>query len=176
MTRINFDELQTLGNLFYESGAFPDIQTAAQAMIKILCGSELGFDPITSMSAIHFINGKPVLSAAAQAALIKDSGKYDFRIVEHSAMRCNIELFSKSEAGEWQPLAVEEFTIDDAKRAGLTSGANREAWDKHPKNMLFARCVSNALRFHCADLLHSEIGDPEEGEPAEFTEQQDKHV
>ena len=67
-----------LGKAFAESGMFPDIKSAAQAIVKIQAGAELGIGPFQSMSGIHIISGKPTIGAGVMAAMVKGSGKYDY--------------------------------------------------------------------------------------------------
>ena len=42
------------------------------------------------------------------------------------------------------------LTIKDAAKAGLV---NKDVWKNYPKNMLFARAVSNACRFYCPEVI-----------------------
>ena len=85
LAKLNMRELRDLAGIMLESGAFPDIKTAAQAMVKVIAGNELGFSPIVSMTGIHFFQGKVSLGANLIASLIKDSGKYEYKITEHTA-------------------------------------------------------------------------------------------
>jgi DUF1365 family protein len=39
-----------------KSGLFPDVKTASQAVVKILCGKELGLSPFQSMKDLYIIN------------------------------------------------------------------------------------------------------------------------
>ena len=45
---------------------------------------------------------------------------------------------------------TDEFTIKDAAKAGIV---NKEVWKSYPRNMLFARAVSNGARLYCADIV-----------------------
>jgi hypothetical protein len=42
------------------------------------------------------------------------------------------------------------FTMKDAARAGLV---NKDNWKNYPKNMLFARALSNACGFYCPEVV-----------------------
>jgi hypothetical protein len=55
-----------------------------------------------------------------------------------------------------------EFTIEDAKKAGLLTSGNRGSWEKYPRNMLFARALSNGAKWHCADIFGGPVYVPEE--------------
>ena len=146
-------DLLNISKAFAESGMFTDIKSAAQAMVKISAGQEIGIPPFASMSGIHIIQGKPTIGAGLIASSIKGSGKYDFRVVDHSEKICSIEFFQGKES-----LGISTFTIDDAKKAGTKN------IDKFPKNMLFARAISNGVKFYTPDVFSGPVYTPEEME------------
>jgi hypothetical protein len=51
----------------------------------------------------------------------------------------------------WETLGVSTFTLEDARSAELVKTGS--AWAKHPRNMLFARAMSNGVKWHMPDLL-----------------------
>lgn len=143
MAPMNLDPM-TIATAFKESGMFPDLRSEAQAVVKIVAGQELGFGPMASMQAIQMIQGKPTVSANALAALVKKHPVYNYRSIEHTAEVCRLEFF---EAGE--STGISEFTIADAQRAGIAGGQN---WRKYPKAMLFARALSQGVRWYAPDV------------------------
>ena len=151
--KINTADIMSIGKAFAESGMFTDIKSAAQAIVKIQAGQEIGIPPFASMSGIHIIQGKPTIGAGLIASSIKGSGKYDFRVVEHSEKICSIEFFQGKES-----LGISTFTIEDAKKAGTKN------IDKFPKNMLFARAISNGVKFYTPDVFSGPVYTPEEME------------
>lgn len=144
----NIDELSRLSQMMAKSGLFKDTRDAAQCGVKILAGLEMGFSAVASMSGIYIINGKPTVSANLMAAAIKKSGKYNYRVREHSRTCCKIEFFENGES-----IGISEFTDEDAKDAGLLNGPNSGNWKKYAKNMMFARAMSNGVRFYCPDIF-----------------------
>lgn len=128
------------------SKLFSDIRDKEQAAVKIMAGKELGFDAVTAMSGIHIIKGKITLGATLLAAAIKRSKRYDYRVVETTDDRCEIQFF---ELGQECGRAV--FTMEDAKRADLTSN---QQWKKHPSDMLFARALTRGQRRFCPDVIN----------------------
>lgn len=150
LARLNMRELKELASVFMESGAFPDVKSLAQAQVKILAGQELGFAPIVSMTNIHFFQGKVSIGSTLLASLIKDSGKYAYKVLQHSDLACEI-AFYQVVGGETKQLGTPVFyTIDDATKAGLLS---KDTWKKYPKDMLFAACMRQGARRYCADIL-----------------------
>jgi len=136
---------QTLAIQAFKSQFFPDLKNPEQAVVKILRGRELGLPPMTSLEQIFVISGRTAMSAHIMGALIKRSGKYDYKVVEWDDKHCKIEFYQRG-----QLIGVSEFTMDDARRAGLL---NRESWTKYPKNMLLARALAQGARAFCPDIF-----------------------
>lgn len=142
-------------DIFIESGIFKDATSQAQAVVKIMAGQELGLEPFAAMSELHIIDGKVTQSAGLLAKKIKQSGAYDYNISEHTDQICTITISRNGEV-----IGVESLTIAEATKRGLTQEWNSKAqqwrdkqnWKKHPKNMLFARVISNAVRFFCPEI------------------------
>lgn len=147
-------DLMTLGDVMVKSGFFQDSHQAAQAVVKILAGQELGFGPIASMTGINVIKGRVTLSANLIAAAIKRTGRYNYRIRKQDNDGCEIEFF---EAG--QSIGVSAFTRQDATAAGLLAGDN---WRKYPRNMYFARAISNGAKWFCPDVFSGPVYTPDE--------------
>lgn len=150
---ISFSETMQLGEVLAKSGFFQDSQSAAQAIVKVLAGRELGFGPVASMTGINVIKGKVSLSANLIAAAIKRSGRYNYRVVRLDDTACSIKFF---EGGK--EIGDSTFTMDDAKQAGLAT----DNWRKFPKNMLFARAMSNGAKWYCPDLSGGPLYTPDE--------------
>lgn len=150
----SMDDLARVSKLLAASGYFQDAQDAAQAGVKVLAGMEMGIGAFSSMAGIHVIKGKPSIGAGLMAAAVKRSGKYDYRVRKHSGSECVIEFFERGES-----CGVSEFTLDDAKAAGLL---NNDNWKKAPRNMLFARALSNGVRWYAPDVFDTSVYVPEE--------------
>lgn len=148
---LSLDDTFRLGDVFAKSGFFQDTRGAAQCAVKILAGSELGFGPMASMKGIHIIQNQVALSANLIAAAIKRSGRYNYRVLQMSDDIVEIEYF---EAGE--SIGVSTFTRDDAIKAGTKN------MQKFPRNMLFARAMSNGARWYCPDVFNGSVYTPEE--------------
>ena len=137
--------ITSLSEIFAQSGYFSDARSAAQAAVKILAGRELGVPPIASMTGIDIIKGKVQLSAVLMASVLKRTPGYDYKILDHSDTICRIEFIRNGER-----LGISKFDVSDAKQAGLLNGDN---YKKYPRNMLFARAMSNGCRWYCPEVL-----------------------
>lgn len=145
------NDIMSMAKVFAESGMFTDSKSMAQAFTKIQAGQEIGIPPFAAMSGIHIIQGKPTLGAGLIASAIKGSGKYDYRVKEMNDKICSIDFFQEKEN-----IGNSTFTIEDAKKA-LTKNI-----DKFPKNMLFARAISNGVKWFCPDVFSGPVYVPEE--------------
>ena len=85
-------DLMSMGKAFAESGMFPDSTKAAQAIVKIQAGQEMGISPFASMSGIHMIKGKPTIGANIMASCVKRSGKYNYKVKEMTDKICSIDF------------------------------------------------------------------------------------
>jgi hypothetical protein len=159
---INTQDMMSIAKAFAESGMFTDCKSVAQAVVKIQAGKEFGIQPFASMSGIHIIQGKPTIGAGLMAARVKGFGKYDYKLLQHDDTICSIEYFDKSK-GTKESLGISTFTIADAKKAGTKN------LDKFPKNMLFARAMSNGVKWYVPDIYETPVYVPEEMEHLQQT-------
>lgn len=151
-------EIQTISKTFFESGLFADTKSAAQAMVRILAGQEIGIPPFAAMSGIHIIQGKPTIGAGIIASRVKGSGKYDYTVVKMDEKICSLDFTQNGKV-----IGNSTFTLDDAKKAGTKN------LDKFPKNMLFARAISNGVKWFCPDVFSGPVYTPEEMENVQVT-------
>ena len=137
-------EVMQVGKIIASSGFFADAKEENQAVVKVLAGQELGVPPVAAMQGIYIVKGRVTIGANLMAALIKASGRYDYRIVKHDDNECKLEF---TENGK--KIGESSFTMADAKKAQL-AGAN---WTNYPRNMLFARALSNGAKWFCPDAF-----------------------
>lgn len=150
---IDGDELnviQRTAKLLAASGYFGTERDAtiamAQVATKIMAGRELGFGAFASVNGIHVISGKPAIGANLMASAVKSSGRYDYRVREMTAEKCVIEFFERV-GDKRESIGVSEFTKADAEAAGTQN------MKKFGRNMMFARCMSNGVRWFCPDIF-----------------------
>lgn len=136
---LSLPETMELAGTFVRSGFFQDTKDVAQAVVKIIAGRELGLGPFASVTGIHIIKGRPELSANVHAVMVRRCG-YDYRVRRIDAEACVIEFFRGGES-----LGKSSFTIEDARRAGTQNT------DRFPRNMLFARAMTNGVAWFCPD-------------------------
>lgn len=142
----SMDDVERAAKAMSASGFFPDSKEFAKAIVKVLAGRELGFGAFASMTGVAVIQGKPVIGANLLAAAVKQTGKYNYRVKQHTNEVCEIVFLENN-----QEVGISKFTIEDAKNAGLTSKDN---WKKYPRNMLFARAISNGQKWYAPDVFN----------------------
>lgn len=152
--RYSLTEITSIGEVFAKSGYFKDATDMAKAVTKVLAGQELGLGPMQSMTGIHIVQGKPTLSASLVGALIKRSGRYDFRVRVLTEDECLLDFYERGEK-----VGDSRFTLADAKAAGLTSNPT---WKNYPRNMLHSRALTNGARWYCPDVFGGAIYTPDE--------------
>lgn len=133
-----------LSGYFDAQGDTP--KAIAQLATKILAGREIGLGPFASAQGIHIIQGRPAVGANLMASAVKGSGRYNYRVREISATVCRIEYFERM-GDKWDSIGISEFTLEDARKAGTKN------LDKFARNMLFARAMSNGVRWYCPDVF-----------------------
>ena len=152
------EELGRIGQIFVTSGFFSDTKDAAQAIVKVMAGQELGFAPIASMTGVYIMKGKVSLSANLMAAAIKRSGRYTFKVLQLDAKECSIEFYEIL-GGKRESIGISSFTMAEAAQAGLAGSAT---WKNFPRNMLYARAMSNGAKWYCPDVFGGPIYTPDE--------------
>jgi hypothetical protein len=148
---LGMSEIKDLSKIYYESGMFTDAKSAAQAFVKIQAGQEIGLSPFASMSGINVIVGKPTFGAGVIASAVKNSAKYDFKVKELTDLICSIDFFEGKEF-----IGNSTFTIADAKKQATKN------LEKFPRNMLYARAMSNGQKWFCPDVFQMAVYVPEE--------------
>lgn len=144
---LSLREIDYLGQIMAASGRFADVGDKSKAIVQILAGQEMGFSPLVSMTKIYVIKGKISVSAELMASMIKRSGEYDYKVIDHTDKKCSVQFYRGSKEAY---LSV--FTIEDAKKAELVKSGS--GWEKYPRAMLFSRALSQGARIECPHLLN----------------------
>lgn len=136
IVQFDFNELSRIAKAMAASGFFQDTKLEAQAIVKVLAGREMGLGPFASMTGIHIIQGRPSLGANLIASLIKNDPRYNYRVVQLDDKVCSVDFYENGEK-----CGNSTFTAEDARKAQTKN------LDKFPKNMLFARAISNGAKW-----------------------------
>jgi hypothetical protein len=142
------DEVARLAKMAAASGLAKTTSPEAAGML-ICAGLEIGLTPMQALLGMHMIEGRPTLAADTIVALIvrrTDVCEY-WRSIESTPERHTIETKRRGE--EFQPVR-RTWTLDDAKRAGLTG---KTIWQRYPVDMLRHRCATSLAREVFPDII-----------------------
>jgi hypothetical protein len=155
-----FQEVIELGRMMAATGFFKDVHDANRAVAKILYGAELGIGPMVALMDIDIIEGAPSPSANLIGGLIKASRRYNYRVRESTATRCEIAFFERNDAGAWEEQGVSIFTMEQASKitqkkrdGGSFRLVDKDIWKNYPDAMLFARAMTAGARKYCPDVF-----------------------
>ena len=134
------------------------VATAAAAMMY---GSNLGFDPMSSLVNVYVVGGRPGLYAAAMVALVQAAG-HEVWTEDVTASRAVV--CGRRKGSEFVERV--EVTMDAARRAGWTRNAK---YQSEPDAMLWARAASKVCRRVAQDVLRglgSSVEELQDGDDA----------
>lgn len=147
---LNYMQAVELGKVMAASGYYTDARDPAKAAVKVLIGLDLGISPTAALQGIHTIEDKGKVTFLIEgkifAALIKMRPGYDYRFVERTIERVEIEFSHNGEICE--PNIV--WTMEDAQRAGLK---DKKMYQKYPREMLTWRALAEGVRVHFPEIL-----------------------
>lgn len=128
------------------SGLLPKhINSPQKAVMTMLKARELGISPLAGMSSIYLVNGNVSLSASLMEAVLRQGG-VDIVVGKWDATICQL-TFKRKGFSDFPA----EFTIQEAKTAGLTS---KDPWKFYTRQMLYNRALSIGAKRIGADLIH----------------------
>lgn len=132
-------------NAVAKSGKMKKHGELADLYVKVQAGLELGMTPFQAITSFDIIDGALSMNARAMAARVASSGTHKYRMnVEKSSDTCSVIDWFEKEGDNWVLIGQSSFSLEDAKLAGLIK--DKSAWQKHPKDMLWARALSQGYR------------------------------
>jgi len=142
---VKYDEVFKIAEAMAKSKFFSDSRETVKAVVKIIAGQEIGLGAFSSMTGIHIIQGKPALGANVIATLIKNDDRYDYKVAMLTDKVCEIIFYEHGEE-----VGISSFSMGEAAKASLS---HKDVWKKYPRNMLFARAISNGARWYAAGIF-----------------------
>lgn len=156
ITRSDFDSIRDQATVLVASKMLPEaIKTPEQAIAIAMKGFEVGMPIMQSFAHIHVIKGKPCVSAEGMNYLIKKNcPQAVVDVVERTSEKCTIRACRRGHT----PTEF-TYTTEDAKKAQLLGN---QSWQKYPRQMLFARAMSDCARVMFPDCINGISYTPEE--------------
>lgn len=150
-------DLVKAGELLAQSGMFGISNPGAGFVVAATCHQQ-GITLMEFQRSYHIIEGKPAMRADAMLAALRQRGG-TYKIIENSVNRAAIEIEFEKQKHTFA------FSMEDAKRTGDCFKADgktlKNTWEKRKDDMLWARCVSRAVRRICPEIV-SGLYTPEE--------------
>lgn len=135
----------------------------ANVVLVLEYGSLLGVHPVTALTEIQVIEGKPGMSGKLMRTQLRKAG-HKLRIWENSHQRADISI-RLADDPESEKVHF-EFTIQDAQTAKLCTinpdgktvqsrshSGKVKPWEAYTDSMLFERAVAKAIRALCPEIL-----------------------
>jgi hypothetical protein len=160
----NLAEALTMAETISKSSLVPkDYQgNPGNVLVAIQWGMEVGLGPLQAMQNIAVINGRPSLWGDALLALCKASPVCEYI---QETMVDDTAICTAKRRGDPAPV-IREFSMEDAKRAGLAG--KQGPWTQYPKRMLQMRARGYCLRDTFPDVLKGmAVAEEEQDKPKE---------
>lgn len=116
----------------------------------------LGVHPMTAVTGIHVIEGKPTASAQLIGGLVRRAG-HKLRVTFDKATSTAVAQIIRSDDPEFTFESI--WSLERAKAAGLTG---KKVWSQYPDAMLKARAITEVARDACPEALFGVIYTAEE--------------
>lgn len=141
-----FELMQRMAKAYAHSGLFNLESNTALALAVLLKAWGLGIPVTQAFEFFHIMSKKISVSANGQAYLLKRAG-FDYKVIKLDDTVCILEIYNP----HGEHLGESSFSMKDAEKAELTVGKSSGNWRKYPRNMMFARAISNALTFYAPE-------------------------
>ena len=149
LTPRNLEEALKFADIMSKSDLVPrDFKDKpGNILVAIQKGLEIGLSPMAALESIAVINGRASLWGDALLGLVQVSPHYEWHNEAESTPTKGVCIVKRK---GHEPHRV-EFSIEDAKRAGLLGKAG--PWQQYTARMLTLRARAFALRDKFADVL-----------------------
>lgn len=165
MDMIPWADLKSVVAQHQKAGLMPSRMTYEQTMVCLATAHQLGINPYEAIRGCVVVDGKVTLMAGLLHAVVqRDLPQMQLEVLEYSRETCRVRG-RRSDADLWVEIS---YDLEDAKEAGLLAKKN---WQRHKKQMLYARASTILFRIIGASVIHGvytpdemgELEDPETG-------------
>lgn len=142
MTPQSFGQALKIAETLSKSGLVPSAykDKAADIVVAMAWGAELGLPPLSAIQNIAVINGRPALWGDAVLAIVKTKPDYEYVKESFDEATMTATCIAKRKG---EPESKATFSQKDAEDAGLWG---RSTWKAYPRRMLQMRARSFAIR------------------------------
>ncbi len=128
-----------------------DLRDDGNARTVAITLDQLGVPPtINNMNACFVINGAVGMMTWLWCAVASAHGGHEVWLDEASSAEAGIAHLRRGDTGTVRTVT---FTIEDARRAGLTTGTNKHNYDKYTTDMLGWRALSRVVKRYAPEVM-----------------------
>ena len=131
-------DIEQMATIMAKSRMF-GFRNIEEAISLMLMAQAEGMHPAKAAQRYHVIQGRPALKAEAMLAGFQAAGG---RIKVDEKTDTRVAVWFSHPTACPEPVLI-DWTMDRAKNAGLTG---KDTWNKYPRQMLYARVVSEGVR------------------------------
>ena len=140
----NLESAYRFAKYVIASGLAPKSMTKPESvLVAFQHGAELGLKPMQSLKSIAVINGVPSVFGKAATGLVMQSGKCILHEEWYEGEGENLIAFCKVKRKGLESIKVGQFSMKDAKRAGLLDKSG-ELYKKYPQDMIMYKARARA--------------------------------
>lgn len=152
----NIEEAIQLADIMAGTDMVPDQfkQKPGDILVAMQLGDSVGLTPMQAIQGIAVINGRPSIWGDAALAVVLASGMMENykEMTFDEIVAAKKAVFWSKRRGIDEPI-IREFSIEDAKRAGLWNNSRKPIWQGYWPRMLQMRARGFNLRDGYADVL-----------------------
>jgi hypothetical protein len=115
-------------------------------------GRELGMGYMQSLMGFYDVNGRPFMGAHAMRGLVLANPLCEYLICAESTPESSTWVTRRKGWPAGREVSY-TFTMDEARKIGLTTGKNAHNWDKNGRAMVDKTCSSRLCRQVYADVI-----------------------
>ena len=144
----HIDQILSLAQKFYEAKCFgSDVQNAAQALVKIQAGYEMGIPPVEAMNSLYIIKGKITMWGAAMTKRLRQNG-WEIEYEDEKTPK-NTWASSTATITKGDKTYSYKATADEVEK-GL-------GWKLSPLNKLRFHAIGQLIKFHVPEILDAGV-------------------
>lgn len=149
-----WSQIKGMAQTFIQSKALPKhIQNAAQAVLVLQAGYEMGMKPMEAVNSVYIVNGATNIWGKATVRRLREHG-YFIEYVEEDNEHCKARVYKENEE------YIETFLFKDAEESGWTKdsyGKLKVGWKAGQNRKLKMRygALSAIIKSYIPDVLGS---------------------
>jgi len=139
-----FNTLRNEVKYYADWWALPSKMTEAQAMMTIQMWKQMNMNMFEALQGIWYVNWKMIIYWEVMVSQLTKAG-YRVKLNTSNAEKCNLTITWKN----WK--ITEEFTIEQAKKAGWVKGF--WPWQSQPHMMLRYKAIRQWIKFLAPEVM-----------------------